>query len=257
MPLANLENNLQLNYQWVNETADGHTILFLHEALGSIPQWKDFPELLCEATNTKGLIYERQGYGTSSPLNKKRTREYLHDYALKELPAFLKAIGQSEPLVLFGHSDGGSIALLFASVYPHLVKALIVEAAHIFVEPETLKGIQPAKKLYTSTSFKRKLEKYHADKTDDVFYSWYNTWLSAEFKHWNIETHLSSIKAPIVVLQGSEDEYGTLKQVNSIIDQVASVQKSQHIIGKCGHVPHLKAKEEVVRLSEDFLRTIK
>ncbi|MBL4704527.1 MAG: alpha/beta hydrolase [Flavobacteriales bacterium] len=126
-----------LNYKWINKEKEGPVLLFLHEGLGSIKQWKDYPDLLCEEVNLSGLLYDRQGHGKSPALSEERDETYLEKYALEELPAFLSHINLTRDLILIGHSDGGTIALIYASKFPKQVKGIITEAAHIYVEPIT------------------------------------------------------------------------------------------------------------------------
>mgnify|MGYP000093522203 FL=1 len=257
MPFTVLSSGVKLHYQVVNEKGSEGTILFLHEALGSIDQWKDFPEILCEKTNLKGIVYERQGYGKSSAELKERGVDYLHNYALEELPQFLEALKINGPVHLFGHSDGGSIALIFTAHYPKKVKSIITEAAHVFVEQKTLEGIAPALEAFLTTDFKKKLSKYHGAQTESVFYGWYHTWNLPDFKKWNIEDLLSKVTAPTLVIQGEKDEYGTLAQVDAIQYKLGSKQTQRIILEGIGHVPHLKEKEQTLKASADFLDLVK
>lgn len=257
MPFAVLSNGVKLHYQVVNEGGSEGTIIFLHEALGSIGQWKDFPKILCKQTNLRGIVYERQGYGKSSAETEQRKVDYLHRYALQELPQFLEALELSEPIHLFGHSDGGSIALIFGAAYPAQVQSIITEAAHVFVEKETLEGIAPALEAFQTTDFKKKLSKYHGDQTESVFYGWYNTWNLPDFKKWNIEGLLSKVTAPTLIIQGEKDEYGTLAQVDAIETKLGSEYTQRIILDGVGHVPHLKEKEQTLRASVDFLDLVK
>jgi pimeloyl-ACP methyl ester carboxylesterase len=257
MPFVTISSGVKLHYKRVNEEGTEGTIVFLHEALGSIEQWKDFPDLLCKKTGFEGVVYERQGYGKSSEESETRGADYLHNYALKELPQFLDSLNLKTPVVLFGHSDGGSIALIFAAHFPNSIDALITEAAHVFVEKETLEGIAPAHEAFYSTEFRDKLKKYHFQQTDSVFHGWFDTWNLPEFKHWNIEATLKNITVPTMIIQGEKDEYGTLAQVDSIENNISSKWKERLIISEVGHVPHLKAKELVIENSARFLLSLK
>ncbi|KAB1066275.1 alpha/beta fold hydrolase [Salibacter halophilus] len=252
MPFAQLKD-IRLHYQWVNENASGPIIVFLHEALGSIGQWKDFPELLCRATNCRGLIYERQGHGKSTGLTSVRTPNYMHDYAWQELPELLNALEIEEKVHLFGHSDGGSIALLFSAKHPEKVNKVITEAAHVIVEDVTLNGIKPVREHFLSDPvFKEKLARYHFDNTESIFLAWCDTWLSPDFRNWDITQEIKSIQATLLSFQGSDDEYGTHEQLDLIKKSVGQNALVKEIAG-CKHIPHLEKKEEVLELSHDFL----
>lgn len=252
MAIVNL-GDIRLHLKWVNEYAPGPIIVFLHEALGSIGQWKDFPECLCKATNCRGLIYERQGHGRSTGLTLVRTSNYMHDYAWQELPKLLKSLEIQEKVHLFGHSDGGSIALLFAAKFPEKVDKVITEAAHVIVEDVTLEGIKPVREYFLSNpDFKEKLARYHFDNTESIFFAWCDTWLSSKFKNWNITEEIKTIKAPLLSFQGSDDEYGTYKQLDLIKKSVGQNAEIKELAG-CKHIPHLEKKEEVLELTRDFL----
>lgn len=247
--------NYQLNYKYINKQHDSSKplILFLHEALGSITQWKNFPEKLCSALDMEGLIYERRGYGKSSPLNEVRKPDYLHQYALEELPEFLKSIHETRKLILFGHSDGGSISLLYSAKHSDNVIAQIVLAAHVFVEDITIKGIRPAKEIFEGTTFKEKLRRHHQANTESIFYAWYNTWLTSEFRTWNIENEIQKISSPTLIIQGKNDQYGTEKQVDSIYSNIKGVKKKV-IITHCGHAPHLEAEATTIKSVVNFIQ---
>lgn len=226
-------------------------LVFLHEGLGSIAQWKDFPALLCQKTGLSGFLYERKGYGHSSPNLKKRTSLYLHEEA-KTLESVLQKTEIKNPIFI-GHSDGGSIALLYKSeIKP---KAIVTMAAHVFVEEITLEGIRKAVDIYKTTSLSQKLKKYHFDQTDTLFWSWADTWLSKEFKDWNITKEISHIICPILALQGENDEYGTPEQLKAITKSVVGPVQTQ-LIPHCAHSPHLEAKEEVIKIISNFIKKL-
>ena len=169
------------------------TLVFLHEGLGSIEMWHDFPVAIMENTGCDALIYDRWGHGKSESLDVKRTLRYVHDEALGSLPEVLIEL-KVDDTILIGHSDGGSIALIFAAEYPELVRGLISEAAHVFVEEITLEGIREAVEIYRTTDLKERLERYHEDNTEKLFRAWCDTWLSPEFREWNIEEYLPKIR---------------------------------------------------------------
>ena len=232
------------------------TLVFLHDALGSIAQWRGFPELVVAATGCPGLVYDRFGYGNSTPRTQPRSSQYMHDEALIALPLLLQKL-KIEDVILIGHSDGASIALMFAGQCPPGIKirSVISEAAHVFVEEITLKGIQDVVDATQSNSFLKKLALFHGDKTDTVFRGWHETWLSTEFRNWNIENFLTNIKCPNLIIQGLDDEYGTLAQVESIVTKTKGTSEKL-LIPKCGHVPHLQAKELVLEKMALFIESI-
>jgi pimeloyl-ACP methyl ester carboxylesterase len=239
-----------------SHTGDLPTLVFLHEGLGCIPLWRNFPSLLCEKTGCPALIYDRWGYGTSDPLPAvgPRVPSYLHEEAFVSLPEVLKQCNIDDA-VLIGHSDGGSMALMYAAVYPDTVRGIITEAAHVFVEEITLKGIREAVEIYKRTDLKAKLTKYHGNNTEKMFYGWADTWLSPEFRDWNIEEFLPRIISPLLVLQGADDIYGTPAQVEAIADQVAGPVKSR-LVPNCGHIPHHEATDEVLNEMTEFIRDL-
>jgi pimeloyl-ACP methyl ester carboxylesterase len=229
---------------------NGTTLVFLHEGLGSVGQWRDFPSLLSERTGLPAVVYDRWGYGNSDAFTLPRPKSYLHDEALAGLPAILEEFGIGR-VILVGHSDGGSIALIFASNRPERVRAVITEAAHVFVERVTLEGIRDAVKVYASTDLGKRLARYHGDKTDLVFHGWADTWLSAEFRDWNIEEVLPGVSCPVLVIQGIDDRYGTPAQVIAIERQVSG--PARPLLVRCGHIPHAEAQAEVLEGMARFI----
>ena len=229
----------------------GPVLVFLHEGLGSIAQWRDFPELLCRKAGLSGLVYDRLGYGGSDPLKEKRRVEYLHEEAFTSLPEVLKKCGIGKAFFI-GHSDGGSIALLFAAVHPDRTAGLITEAAHVFVEDVSLDGIRAAVAAYHRGELREKLARYHAGNTEDAFRGWADTWLAPEFRNWSLEEYLPSIHAPVLAIQGQNDPYGTAAQVESIVGRVRGPAQGLIIPG-CGHIPHLQAKHRVLSEMTEFI----
>ncbi|MCP4117442.1 MAG: alpha/beta hydrolase [Desulfobacteraceae bacterium] len=230
---------------------DKPTLVFLHEGLGSIPHWGSFPSSLCAGTGCPGFLYERRGYGSSG----RYTGEWPMDYLEEEteiLQGVLHGCNVTNP-VLIGHSDGGTIALLYAARHSDKLKGVITEAAHIFIEDVTLKGIREAVNVYETSGLKEKLARYHGDKTDAVFRRWANRWLDPAFRDWNVEACLSGITCPLMVIQGKDDEYATLAQVEGIASRVSGPVKPL-IIEDCGHVPHHQARERVLKEMTRFIR---
>ncbi len=255
MPINFLhKHDLKWAYQWINDDGISPVILFLHEGLGSIAQWKSFPEKLCELSGFSGLVYDRQGYGKSSKLSSKRDHRYLHNYALEELPVIIDSlISQERELYIYGHSDGGSIALIYAAQYPEKVSGVITEAAHVIVEDITLAGIKPVVTLFEQGSLSSKLEVYHGDKTKEIFYAWSDTWHLKRFREWDITEGLKSIVNPVLAIQGVEDEYGTELQLDLIVEK-CSGNTDKLFIKECGHAPHKQQQQIVLNAVTKFLK---
>lgn len=233
---------------------DTPVLVFLHEALGSIGQWKDFPDRLCAATGLTGLVYERLGYGGSDPAPLPRTVDYLQREGEDWLPAVLEAAGVTRPPLLFGHSDGGSIALYYAA--RHRARALVTAAAHIFVEEITLEGIRAFTPLWEQTDVRQKLARYHGDKTEDVFRAWSETWQTPAFiDGFRMEAVLPEIDCPALILQGEDDQYGSAAQVEGIVAGIGPLARSVFLPG-CGHSPHLEQKAETVAVAASFFHEV-
>lgn len=240
----------QLQYELIDGPPDRPRLVFLHEGLGCIAMWKDFPRRLCEATGCPGLVHDRQGYGQSSAIDRPRTIHYLHHYALTELPAVIEQVVPGEPYIVIGHSDGGSIGLIHAAERPPRLQGLITEAAHVFVEDITLQGIRAAQEAYDAGRL-RGLERHHGDKTHQTFHAWSDTWLATPFAHWNIEYLLPSVACPVLAMQGSDDQYGSPAQVSAI---ASKVQQGQPLMLQgCGHTPHLEQPDQVLAAMSAFV----
>lgn len=220
------------------------TLVFLHEGLGSIAQWKDFPARLCQATGCAGFIYERRGFGGSDPLDGPRPLDYLDRESHLVLPGILAAAGIADP-VLVGHSDGGTIALLYAAFHPRGPLAALTMAAHVIVEPETLAGIRQAREAFHNTDLPARLARYHGEKTAATFGGWADTWLQPAFAHWQMVDRLASIACPVLAAQGEGDEYGTAEQVDLIVRHSGG-PTTGWMIPNCGHAPHLQAGDAVL-----------
>ncbi len=229
------------------------TLIFLHDSLGCIELWRDFPEKLAQACNCNYLVYDRQGYGKSCGFgDEKRTLNYLEHEA--DLLAELIEKQQIKQAILFGHSDGGSIALLTAALHPKNIAGIVTEGAHVLVEEVTLKGIRAAMHQYQTTDLKSRLEKYHGKNTQALFDAWTLTWTSEMFRDWNIEYCLPQIQCPALIIQGQDDEFGTLDQVERITRQMALAQKL--ILPKTGHNPHKESPDEVIEHTRNFILKI-
>jgi len=198
------------------------TVVMLHEGLGSIAMWKDFPERVAEATGCGVLVYSRYGHGKSERLAEKRSVDFMHHEAKVVLPELLRQFEIERPILL-GHSDGASIALIYAGTWPIQVRALILEAPHVFVEDLGIRSISAIRKLYEASDLPKNLARYH-DHADETFRGWNDIWLDPQFSDWNIEEYLAAISCPTLVIQGEDDEYGTLAQVEAIQRRVPATQ---------------------------------
>ena len=241
MELLNLENG-SIEYQVWDSAADpgAPTLVMLHEGLGSVTMWRDFPGKLADFLGLRVIAYSRYGYGHSAPARIPRPVNYMHDEALVVLPQFLRKLEIERP-ILFGHSDGGSIALIHASRHP--VQGVIALAPHVFVEELSVRSIAAAKVAYENTNLRERLARYHAD-VDAAFWGWNDIWLHPDFRSWNIESFLRDIHRPVLVIQGADDEYGTTDQVRAIASGSGDVELS--LLPKCGHSPHRDQPEQVL-----------
>lgn len=237
-------NNVSLHVRLRMEYHNRPVIVFLHDSLGCIELWRDFPDKLCSAVACNMLVYDRQGYGKSDPLpDYLRTSAYLEHEAIV-LHDLLNLL-EINDAILFGHSDGGSIALIAAGKYPSQFRAVIVEAAHIFVEDVTLNGIRAAVDAYKNTDLRTKLEKYHGDKTETLFKAWTETWLSDHFRSWNILTFLLEITSPVMFIQGEKDEYGPVRQVEGVMHRVRS-EVIPLLIPEVHHTAHRQVPQTII-----------
>lgn len=226
-------------------------LVFLHEALGSIGQWKGLPEELCAASGLPALAYERQGHGRSTPLNLPRPGDYLRHEAEVVLPAVLAACGIARPL-LFGHSDGATIALRHAAAFPERPAACIALAPHVMVEEMTLAGIRAADTDPGAPEIRRRLARYHGDQTETLWRAWTETWLRPGFDGCDLRAALPGITCPALVIQGAEDAYGSTEQVTRIAEDVAGPVETRLLPG-CGHQPHLEQRAAVIAATTDFI----
>ncbi len=229
------------------------TIVMLHEGLGSVALWKDFPHALAERTGCGVLLYSRYGHGASEKQAEKRPVGFMHSEGEVVLPELLDKMEVAQPILL-GHSDGGSIALIFAGTYPKRTKGLILEAPHVFVEEFGLASIRAAKVAFENTDFRAKLGRYHAH-VDETFWAWNDIWLDPEFPAWNIESYLDSICCPVLCIQGEDDEYGTRAQVDTIVAKVPAAELV--MLPDCGHSPHRDQRELTLAAMAEFVGRIK
>jgi len=230
----------------------GPDIVMLHEGLGSTSMWRDFPDRLAEAAGSRTLIYSRHGYGRSTPLTQPRGVDYMHEEARVWLPAILERLEISRP-VLFGHSDGASIALIHAA-RPHSdLAAVVALAPHVKVEELTIRSIDLARAAYTDTNLRERLSRHHTD-VDSAFWGWNRIWLDPEFRAWNIESMLASIRCPVLAIQGEDDEYGTMEQIASIGRAVRGAKLLA--LPACRHSPHRDQPEAVLAATRQFIAEI-
>ncbi len=243
----------RLETLWIPAARRGApAIVMLHEGLGSIAHWRDFPAQLAGRTGCGVLVYSRYGYGQSERLAEKRPVDYMHREGEVVLPALLAQLGITKPVVL-GHSDGASIALIFAGAFPEASRALILEAPHVFVEDVSIASIARAGETYRTTDLARKLGRYHAH-VDETFWGWNDIWLDSRFRSWNIEEYLTAIRCPVLVIQGEDDEYGTMRQVEAI--QARVPQAEALLLAECGHSPHRDQLEATLARMAQFIESL-
>lgn len=226
------------------------TIVFLHEGLGSVALWRDVPARLAELTGYGTLAYSRYGNGYSDVLAEPRQVSYMHDEALVTLPALLEAMHIERP-ILFGHSDGASIALIYACAYPQNVSALVVEAPHVIVEEISVKSIAGIGDAFRTSGLREKMARHHRD-VDATFFGWNDIWLSPAFRSWSITKRLATISARTLAIQGDADEYGTLLQLDLLVANSGGLT-DRLVLGGCGHAPHRERPEFIVRSVADWL----
>ncbi|MFD4841588.1 alpha/beta fold hydrolase [Achromobacter sp. NPDC058515] len=248
--------DMRLECQWIEpRRRQAPLLVFLHEGLGSVSMWKDWPRRVCDAAGCRGLVYSRYGYGqsTARPPQEKWPVDFMHHEAREALPALFAALGvdaKADKPVLFGHSDGGSIALLYAAMHPGAVAGIAVAAPHIFVEDVSVSNIELARRAYLESDLRARLGRHHAD-PDSAFWGWNDIWLDPEFRRWNIEDHLSRIACPVLAIQGVDDEYGTLEQIRGIRRRAPQAELLE--IPDCGHSPHKDQPDTVIQAVADFV----
>jgi pimeloyl-ACP methyl ester carboxylesterase len=246
----------QLEYVWHGPgPAEAPTLVFLHEGLGCVAMWRDFPERLAAETGCGALAYSRVGYGNSDPSELPRAVRFMHDEALLTLPQVLDAF-QIREAILVGHSDGGSIALIHAGgVGNARVRGLILEAPHVFVEEIGLESIRAIAKEYREDqgeTLRQRLARYHGENVDATFWGWNDVWLNPEFRTWNIEEYLPQIAVPVLLIQGGDDRYGTLDQVKAI-ETGCNAPVRTVLLAECKHSPHLDQPSRTLEAMKEFV----
>ncbi len=227
-------------------------LVFLHEGLGSVSMWRDFPARVAAATGSPAIAYSRYGYGRSDVLEAPFAVDYMHREALETMPELLEKLGVERPL-LIGHSDGASIALIYAGSGAALA-GLVVLAPHVFVEDISVRSIAAAKVAFETTELAEKLARHHAD-ARRTFYRWNDIWLDPDFRRWNIEAHLAAIRCPVLAIQGLDDEYGTMAQVEAIargVNGECGIVK----LDACGHSPHRDQPEATLAAIVRFVAAL-
>ncbi|MBL8362235.1 MAG: alpha/beta hydrolase [Rubrivivax sp.] len=246
---------VRIEHAWLRrERADTPLVVFLHEGLGSLAMWKDFPARLVDALGCRGLVYSRPGYGRSTPraAGEAWDPDFMHLQAHEVLPALLQALGidaEEERPWLFGHSDGGSIALLYAARFPEAIGGAVVVAPHIVVEDVSVASIAKARTAYETTDLRGRLAKYHDD-PDSAFRGWNDIWLDPRFRDWSIEREIGAIRCPLLAVQGVDDEYGTLAQIRGIARRVPRTELLE--LPACGHSPHRDQPDALIAATVRF-----
>ncbi|MDP7521548.1 MAG: alpha/beta hydrolase [Arenicellales bacterium] len=243
-----------LEYNWYGPepSPQSPTLVLLHEGLGCVEMWGDFPARLHHQTRLSLLCYSRCGYGKSGSAPLSRSVDYMHQEAKEVLPRLLDAF-EIQNALLVGHSDGGSIALIHAGCdLNQRISGLILFAPHVFNEPLSVRSISEAARLYRETDLRDKLTRYHGEQVDRAFWGWNRVWLNPDFLEWNIEEYLSAIQPPLLLIQGREDQYGTLNQLEAIERQVAGYSKTI-VLEACAHSPHRDQPEKTLLAITDFI----
>lgn len=233
-------------------SAEQPVLVFLHEGLGSISMWRDFPEALANACGLPALIYDRLGHGGSDPVALPRPGDFLDIEARRSLPELLVACGIGRP-VLVGHSDGGTIALLYAAAFPDRPVACVTEAAHVMFEDKTRAGVASvAERWEHNADFRRRLARHHGAGTEGLVRGWAEAWLRNESRNWSMLDRLGAIRCPLLAIQGADDEHGTPRQLEEIAARVSAPVQTA-MLPDCGHVPHHQARDQVNALMRAFI----
>jgi pimeloyl-ACP methyl ester carboxylesterase len=245
---------LTLEYEWLDpDAAHAPVVVFLHEGLGSRSMWRDYPAQLCDSLGARGLVYSRPGYGRSTlkAADERWPVDFMHRQARDVLPAFLACVGAPARTWLFGHSDGASIALLYAAAFPERVAGVVAVAPHLFVEDVSVRSIEAARAAYETGDLRARLARHHDD-SDSAFRGWNDIWLDPRFRTWNIEAEMHAIRCPVLAVQGVDDEYGTMAQIDRLAALVP--QASLVKMAGCGHSPHRDQPQKLTDAVAAFVR---
>ncbi len=226
-------------------------VVFLHDALGAVSLWRDLPDRLCGALGREGLVFDRLGFGLSAPRPAPPDHRFLGVEATERLPEILRQARVTRP-VLFGHSDGASIALLFAAAFPGIPAAVVSIAAHVFIEEVALAGIEESAEAWAATDLPARLGRHHGEKAESVFRGWSETWRDPRFRHFSVVETIRSVRCPVLVIQGEKDEYGTFAQVEAIASAVSGPSRTLVLPG-LGHFPHREDPGRILAETERFL----
>ena len=254
VPLLNAAGH-SVNYEWIEGDAGRPPLVFLHEGLGSIRQWRDFPANLAAATGCRALVYDRYGHGQSDVLAEpRRSVRFMHDEALETLPQILDGL-KIRNSILVGHSDGASIALIHAGAW-HPVRGVVAMAPHVFIEPICLSSIRTATVTFENTDLAEKLARHHRD-ARKTFYGWADVWLDPHFKSWDIrDEYLPNVRCPVLAIQGYDDEYGTMAQLDEIQRRVNGPCELLKL-AQCGHSPFRDQPEKTLDALTRFVERLK
>ncbi|MCC6473413.1 MAG: alpha/beta hydrolase [Burkholderiales bacterium] len=243
----------RIEYRLIRSAPGAPVLVFLHEGLGSLSAWRDFPGRVAHAAGCEALVYSRAGYGASAAVRGPRAPRFMHDEALAALPALLERLGFERP-ILFGHSDGASIALIHAGGAGRRVAGVIAMAPHVFVEDVCIQSIRRAKRAYETAELRARLARHHAD-PDAAFRGWCDIWLDPAFREWNIEEYLPRIACPVLAIQGEDDEYGTMAQLERIARLAPDAQVLR--LADCRHAPHRDQPRAVLEAAVRFVGRVR
>lgn len=250
-------DGVRLEFVSIGEPGDGQPgFVLLHEGLGCVDMWRNFPQSLHHASGRNVFVFSRRGYGRSDPKPAPWSLDYMHEEALEILPRVLAAAGLDD-VILVGHSDGASIALIYAGgVEDHSARGLILMAPHVFNEPVCVQSIELARKAYQETDLRSRLNLYHGTNVDHAFWGWNRAWLDPGFLDWNIEKYLSSVTVPTLLIQGKQDQYGTAKQIEAIQRQINAPVRCE-LLHDCGHSPYIDQPQAVLESIGRFLDAVR
>lgn len=252
MPLVRVSGR-RIEYRWIRRAPRAPVMVMLHEGLGSLSMWRDFPRRIAQATRCNTLAYSRYGYGRSDPPAAPRRADFMHEEALRVLPALLDRLGIERPILL-GHSDGASIALIHAADAGRGVAGVIAMAPHVMIEDVCIGRIRETRASYEASGLRERLARYHRQ-PDATFRSWSDIWLDPGFRDWDIQGCLSRIACPVLAIQGEDDEYGTMQQIERIARLAPDVELLK--LPRCGHASHRDQPQAVIRRIAHFIGGIR